>query len=176
MTTLWELSEEIKGLERSIEDILESDELSEEEKNEKSQYLFDQWINLGESFQDKAEKVALFIKHEEAMQEAREHEAKRIQELAKQSKYRVSRFKKYLTNEMIRTNNTKVEGTSIKMSLRKKPPKLNINIDFNELPKEFVEVEYKPKKMELKSYIKAGNTLEGVSLDSNEDDYSLILK
>ncbi len=68
---LWELSEEIQELERAIAAILEDDSLRDEQKETKLEQAFDQWLQTGESFKVKAEQVAAYIRHQEALAEAR---------------------------------------------------------------------------------------------------------
>jgi hypothetical protein len=79
---LWELSDSIRELEESIAAILEDDSLSEETHETKLQQAFSQWLATGESFKIKAEQVAAYIRHQEALAEARKAEAKRIRALA----------------------------------------------------------------------------------------------
>ena len=48
------------------------------------------------------------------------------------------RLRNYLSHHMNRTGKTKVEGVNAKLSLRKKPPQLQILCDVEDLPEEFV--------------------------------------
>ena len=119
MTTpkLWELSEEIQQLENAIALIADDENLTEEERETKLQETFNQWLSTGESFKTKAEQTARYIRHQEALAEARKAEAKRIRELAKQAENGAARLRKYLINEMIRSDVKKIDGTTVKIGV-----------------------------------------------------------
>ncbi len=82
---LWELSDSIQQLENAIAIIVDNEDLTDEERETKLEETFNQWIETGQSFKTKAEQVASYIRHQEALAEARKTEAKRIQALAKAS-------------------------------------------------------------------------------------------
>lgn len=172
--TLWEISEEVKDLDHQLSDILDNAELSEQEKEEKSQAIFKEWLNSKENFKDKATKVANYIQHQEAVAKARKEEAQRIQTLAKHSENKANSLKKYLLNQMEESGIKKIEGTKNKISLRKKPAQLNIKVDYDQIPQEFVKIEYKPEKAEIKRYLK-NNEVEWASLEET-NEHSLIIK
>jgi hypothetical protein len=83
-------------LENAIACHLEDETLSDEQREIKLEETFNQWLSTGESFKTKAEQVARYIKHQEALAEARKTEAKRIQTLAKQAENGAARLRKYL--------------------------------------------------------------------------------
>lgn len=172
--TLWEISDEVKDLETQLSDILDDTELSEQEKDEKSQAVFEEWLNSEENFKEKAAKVANYIKHQEAVTKARKEEAQRIQTLAKQSENKANSLKKYLLYQMEKSGINKIEGKTNKISLRQKPPQLVIKVDYDQIPQEFVQVEYKPDKAEIKRYLKH-NEVSWASLEQT-DEHSLIIK
>ena len=91
-TRLWELSEEIQQLEREIAAIQENETLTDEERETQLEQAFDQWLQTGESFKVKAEQVAGFIRHQEALAEARKAEARRIRNLAEQAENSATRL------------------------------------------------------------------------------------
>ena len=172
--TLWEISEEVKDLENQLSEILENTELSDQEKEEKSQALFEEWLNSEQNFKDKATKVAHYIQHQEAVTKARKEEAQRIQALAKQSENKANSLKKYLLNQMEKSGIAKIEGKTNKISLRKKPAQLNIKVNYDQIPQEFVQIEYKPDKAEIKRYVK-NNEVSWASLEET-NEHSLIIK
>ena len=105
MTTsirLWELSNEIQELENAIDLISEDETLTSADRETKLQQTFDRWLEAGESFKVKAEQVAAYIRHQEALAEARKAEARRIRTLAEQAERCANRLRHYLTNEMLR--------------------------------------------------------------------------
>ena len=116
---------------------------------------FTQWLETGESFKVKAEQVAAYIRHQEALIEARKAEAKRIRTLAEQAENQVTRLRKYLTNQMLLSGVSRIDGVSVKVSLRKKPPRVLLNCDPSELPPEYVKVTYEPRLNEIKALLKS---------------------
>ena len=64
-TRLWELSDEIQQLENAYAIIVDDENLSSEERETKLQSTFNQWLETGESFKQKAEQVARYIRHQE---------------------------------------------------------------------------------------------------------------
>ncbi len=128
--------------------IQEDENLSEEERETKLEETFTQWLETGESFKVKAELVAKYIRHQEALAEARKAEAKRIQTLAKQAENSATRLRKYLTNQMIRSDVKRIDGVSVKIGLLQKQPLVLINVSPEKLPPAYVKVTYKPDKSE----------------------------
>ena len=133
---LWELSDGIQQLETAIAFIQENENLTDEDREIKLEETFNQWIEVGQSFKVKAEQVAAYIRHQEALAEARKTEAKRIQALAKQAENGATRLRKYLVAQMIRSDVKKIDGTTVKIGLRKKQPQI-LNIFFLMTPNTF---------------------------------------
>jgi len=154
-TRLWELSEEIRHLENAISAIADDETLNDENKETKLQETFAQWLETGESFKSKAEQVARYIRHQEALAEARKAEAKRIRELASQAENQANRLRKYLTNQMIMSGIDRIDGVSTKISLRQKPSQVLLNVTAEELPTEYVRVTHKPDLTKIKALLKA---------------------
>ena len=173
--TLWELSNEIIELENLIDQIQTSEDLTEEEKETKVNQLFTDWLSKDTRFEEKAEKVAHYIKYLETLTEARKNEAKRIKILADMSEKQGNKLKEYLIKEMQRVNKTKIEGVTCKLSMRKKQPRICLNVDTNELPDEFKRVKVEPNLTEIRKALKANESLDFAFL-SDDEDYSLIIK
>ncbi|MEL6929665.1 MAG: siphovirus Gp157 family protein [Cyanobacteria bacterium J06600_6] len=155
MTRLWELSEEIRELENAIALIADDETLTDEDKETKLQKTFARWLETGESFKTKAEQVARFIRHQEALAEARKTEARRIRELASQAENQAARLRKYLTSQMIISGVDRIDGVSTKISIRKKPFQVLLNVPPEELPAEYVRVTHKPDLTKIKALLKA---------------------
>ena len=153
-TKLWEISEELEALELQISYILDDDSLEEEEKQEKANQVLEGWFNSEQAFKSKAEKVASYIKYQDALNKARREEGQRLYGLAKEAERKSKLLKDYLCYQMETSGINKVEGTSHKLSLRKQPAQLVFNVDYSEIPPEFVEVEYKPDRTAIKKHIK----------------------
>lgn len=173
-TRLWELSDSIKQLEETIAAITEDESLSEETRETQLQQAFTQWLEGRESFKAKAEQVAAYIRHQEALAEARKAEAKRIRALAEQAENQAARLRHYLTNEMLRSGVEKIDGTTVKIGLRKKQPQVLINIPAEELPPEYVKVTYEPKLTKIKELLKQGS-IDWASL-SEQIEHSITIR
>ena len=152
---LWELSEEIQQLENAIALIADDEKLTEEEKETKLQETFNQWLSTGESFKTKAEQVARYIRHQEALAEARKEEARKIRILAEQAENQASRLRRYLTNEMLRSGVNRIDGVSVKIGLRKKQPRVLLNVPTEELPAEYVKVTHLPDLTKIRALLKS---------------------
>ena len=175
-TRLWELSDNIQQLENSISLIQEDETITDEERENKLEETFNQWLETGESFKDKAEEVAAYIRHQEALAEARKTEAKRIQNLAKQAENGAARLRKYLIAQMIRSDVKKIEGTTVKIGLRKKQPQILINVPPEELPDEYVKVTYKANLTEIRKLLKSdAKEISWASL-SESHEYSVTIR
>ena len=174
-TRLWQLSEVIKELENAIANIQEDDTLSDEQRETKLEQAFTQWLQAGESFRHKAEKVAAYIRHQEALVTARKAEAKRIRTLAEQAENQVNRLRKYLTNEMLRVGESRIDGVSVKVGLRQKPPRVLLKVSPEELPPEYVRVTYTPKLTEIKALLKKDQTIDW-ALMSESHEYSVTIR
>ena len=174
-TRLWELSDNIQQLETAISNIQEDENLSEEELENQLQQTFNEWLETGESFKVKAEEVAAYIRHQEALAEARKNEAKRIQNLAKQAENGAARLRKYLVAQMVRSEVKKIEGVTVKIGLRKKQPQILINVPPEELPPEYVKVTYKPDLTAIKKLLKSDAEIDWASL-SESQEYSVTIR
>jgi hypothetical protein len=133
-TRLWELSEEIQQLEDAIALISEDDSLTDEDRETKLQETFSEWLSAGDSFKVKAEQVAAYIRHQEALAIARKLESKRIRTLAEQAENTATRLRHYLTNQMLRSGIDRIDGVTVKIGLRKKPPRVMLNVPPEKIP------------------------------------------
>ena len=172
---LWELSQDIIELEDLIADIQDSEDLSEPEKESRIEYTFQHWLESGEKFEDKALKVAAWIKHKEAVAEARKTEAQRIGNLGKQDQNEAERMRGYLVFEMTKLGKTKVEGTTAKLSIRKKQPRICLNCEPEQLPDEFKKVEVTPRLNEIKKAMKDDPSIDW-AFWSDTTEYSLTIR
>ncbi|MEL6580796.1 MAG: siphovirus Gp157 family protein [Cyanobacteria bacterium J06621_12] len=176
-TRLWELSDEIQQLENAISAIADDENLTDEERETKLQSTFDQWLQTGESFKSKAEQTARYIRHQEALAEARKAEARRIRELAKQAENQAARLRKYLTSQMIISGVNRIDGVSTKISIRKKPSQVLLNIPPEKLPAEYVKVTHKPDLTKIKALLKAdGQGAIGWATLSESHEHSVTIR
>jgi uncharacterized membrane-anchored protein YjiN (DUF445 family) len=174
---LWELSDIVSELETAIAAIQEDETLTDEERETKLEQVFNQWLETGESFTTKAEKVAAYIRHQEALSEARKAEAKRIRILAEQAENQAKRLRRYLTNQMVLTGQTRIDGVTVKIGLCQKPPRVMLKVPPEELPPEYVQVEYTPKLTKIKELLKveAQEIINWACL-SQSHEYSVIIR
>jgi hypothetical protein len=154
-TRLWELSEEIKELENAIALIADDETLTEEDRETKLQETFARWLSKGESFKVKAEQVARYIRHQEALAEARKIEARRIRDLASQAENQSTRLRQYLTNQMMLSGVDRIDGVSTKIGLRKKQQEVLLNVSPEKLPAEYVRLTYQPDLTKIRKLLKA---------------------
>jgi glutamate mutase epsilon subunit len=176
-TRLWELSNEIQQLETAIASHLEDETLSDEQREIKLEETFNQWLSTGESFKVKAEQVARYIRHQEALSEARKAEARRIRELAQQAENQATRLRRYLTNQMLRSDVQKIDGVSTKIGLRKKQQEVLLNVAPEKLPAEYVKVTYQPDLTKIRALLKvdAQSAIGWASL-SESHQYSVTIR
>jgi hypothetical protein len=176
-TRLWELSDDIQQLELAIAVMTEDETLSDEEREIKLEETFNQWLEAGESFKSKAELLASFIKHQEALAEARKAEARRIQALARLAENEADRLRKYLTAQMIRSNIKRIDGVSTKIGLRKKQQEVLLNVPPEELPAEYVRVTYQPDLTKIKKLLQADaiGAIGWANL-SDREEYSVTIR
>ena len=172
---LWQLSDEIVQLENLIEQIQDCEDLTESEKEVRLNQIFSEWLNNDINFNEKAEKVAHFIKYLEALTEARKAEAKRLKALAESSEKQANKLREYLIREMQRVNKTKIEGVSCKLSMRKKQPRVCLNVEPEELPIEFQRVRVEANLTEIRKALKGKKELKWAFL-SEQQEYSLMIK
>jgi hypothetical protein len=176
-TRLWELSDEIQDLENAIAELVDNENLSDEDREVKLQETFATWLSRGESFKVKAEQVARYIKHQEALAEARKAEARRIRELAQQAENGAANLRKYLIDQMIRSDIQKIDGVSTKIGLRKKQQEVLLNVAPEKLPSEYVKVTYQPDLTKIRALLKvdAQGAIGWASL-SESHQYSVTIR
>jgi hypothetical protein len=78
---------------------------------------------------------------------------------------------------MLLTGNTRIDGVSAKVGLRKKPPRVMVRCDYSELPTEYVNVEYTPKLSKIKELLKseAANGVDWAFM-SESHEYSVTIR
>ncbi|MEA5511793.1 siphovirus Gp157 family protein [Crocosphaera sp. UHCC 0190] len=171
---LWELSNEIVELESLIDEIEDCEDLTESEKEVRLNHVFSEWLNSDSKFNEKAEKVAHFIKYLEAVTEARQAEAKRLKTLAETSEKQATKLREYLAKEMLRVDKRKVEGVTCKLSMRRKQPRICLNVEPEQLPSEYQRVKIEANMTEIRKALK-GKKLDWAFL-SESIEYSLMIK
>ena len=176
MTRLWELSESIKELENAIADLQDNEELNDDDRETQIEEIFIEWLETGESFKSKAEKVAGYIRHQQALAEARKNEARRLRNLADQAENQSDRLRRYLLNQMLLSGQTRINGVSVKIGLRKKQPRVLLHCDPSELPSEYVKIEYTPKLSKIRERLKADDEQINWAYLSGSHEFTLTIR
>lgn len=124
-TTLFELA----SLRQVIDDALDA---SEGELSPELEQQLDAW---GEAFDEKAERVALYVVEQEHLAGAARAEAKALQDRAQARQRRADSLKTYLHHCMERTGRMKVNGVLKTISLQRNPASVQCltPMDENEL-------------------------------------------
>lgn len=174
MAKLWELSDDLRHLESFIESIMDS-EPDANEDGAKLDHLFEEWLTLDSEFEKKCEATACYIRRLESLTEARKQEAKRLRELAESSERQADKLKEYLVLFMTKHDKRKIDGVSAKLSLRKKPPKVELTVPVGGIPPEYQRVKVEPRLDEIKNLLKSGQKISWASFVDG-DEYSLIIK
>lgn len=174
MTRLWEVSNDLVELKSLIDDILESD-LTEDEKQARLNYIFNEYLTLDSEFEQKAEAVGDYILELEAKAKARKERAKLLEEQAKQAENQAKGLRQYLTAHLRKHGKTKIDGTLVKLLLKRKPPNVCLNCDVDQLPEQFQRVKIEANLTAIKDYLKVNPSCKFAFL-SNGDEYSLTIK
>ena len=172
---LWELSDEILELEKDLDLIAESDILTDEEKETKTKELFERFLEVSEDFDSKAETVAKYIKHQEALAEARKIEYQRLRNLYQSAENQANKMRGYLANHLLRHGRTKLETTTVKLSLRKKQPSIEFLKPVAELPDEYTKTEIKPQLTAIRKHIQVNPECDWAKF-SDFEQYSLTIR
>jgi hypothetical protein len=171
---LWELSEEVLRLEEEIALVEEDEDLNDSEKEQRVEALILRYLQAEGDFNQKSLAIASYIKHQETLSEARKAEYRRLRALSEQAEKSAERLRGYLLKEMERLGKTKVEGATGKVSLRRKPKRVILNCEPEDLPPQFVEVEYKPKLREIKAHL-VTREVDWAAM-SEVDEFCLLIK
>lgn len=176
---LWEIGAEMRELAEAISQTLElpETELNQEEKDNSLALLFNDWLRVGGNFNNKAEQVASYIRQQEAIAEARKNEAKRIQELAKQAEKKAKRLRNYLAHQMSVSDITKLETTTAKISIRKKPALVVLKVPPKDMPEYYQKIDIKANLSVIKEELKSkGIEVADYAELKESNAYSLVIK
>lgn len=152
MPKLWELSEEMRSLSSQIDEVIEA-EIEDSEKNTRLEELLSEVLKTEENFEKKVEVIAVYIRQLELLAEAREKEAKRISELAKQAKNQSVSLRRYLTIQCLNAGKSKIETTIAKISIHPNRPKVEI-LNLEQIPSQFLRVKTEPDLKAIGQHLK----------------------
>ena len=138
---------------------------------------FSELESLQEERETKIESIALYIKELEVEAGALKAEADKLKQRANVATNKAQRLKKYLSDSLWAENaerlatakdKTVFESTRCKLSFRKSE---KLVVDEKSLPKKYFakKVEYKPDNDAIKAILKAGGTVKGAVLETNQN-------
>lgn len=126
-------------------------------------------------FSDKVEQLLAIIKNKNADAVALKAEAKKLTERAKAAESAVTRIKEYVASSMHTMDKKTVSAGVHTVTIRKPGMKLVV-ADASKLPVDMVDIEtiFKPKSADIKRAIKAGEKVEGATLEAGKE--SILIK
>ena len=172
---LWELSAELVQITDKICDVSEDETLGELEKDKLRESLFNDWLATGEDFDSKATQVASYIKQQEALEETYRQQYRSFRALAEQTEKEKERYKKYLSDNLLKTGKIKIQNEHGSISLRKKPAKVILDREPEQLPQEFQKVTVEPRLSLIKDHLKSNPNCDFAHISTIEE-YGLIIK
>lgn len=176
-TKLYELSGELIELESRLEEYLTDESISDEDRELKCERLLSQYLENEGKFIEKLDNCLRYANELNRLAEVRKDEAKRLTNLAAQSKNRSEDLKKYVLNHLLRTGKTKLETDNHKIYVKKGVPKVVVDIPPEQLPEEYKRVKVEPDKIAIKKALKETNTaIHNMAHIEESNDYSLIIK
>lgn len=142
--TLYEIRAEILAAELRCTDT-ETGELDEERFNELTKHL---------GLEEKALNVAKYVKSLEAEEEALKAEAAKLRERQKAAENRAKSLRRYLRRNL--DEGQTFQDPQAEIRWRKKPDRVEVDVDPEKLEERFRQVSYTAKKSELGAALKAG--------------------
>ena len=154
---LYNITAELTNLNLEISQVLEDEYLSSEEKDSKTEIIFQQYLSVESKFDDRACQMAAYVKQLEAEAFAIKSESERIALFAKEKSKLAAQIKATLLEEMQCLAKTKIEGSHAKISIRKNPTAVVVDADIEEIPEDLVTVKVTktPDKKAIKAFVQA---------------------
>jgi len=171
---LWELADDMTELETAIAN-LENEDLTEQEQEKLLAQWFENWLDSNKDFDCKAENVACYIKHLEAITEARKAEYRRLRTLAEQSEKAGDRLREYLTENCLKAGKNSIKGIKANITIKKKSARVILACEPEELPPEFKKVETTARLNKIKEYLKENPDCD-FALLSILEEFSLTIR
>lgn len=153
---LYELATDYEILLNYIESI-------EEYSDDAGDYIADTLESINEPFEEKIINTAYVIKNMGAQEEAIQSEIRRLNKRKQTLKNSQERLKNNVMEALQRTGKDKVDGDLFSVSLRNNPESVVITNE-ESIPEDYLQVEYKVSKTDLKKALQAGENIEGARL------------
>lgn len=142
------------------QEMIENQELTEEQKQEVCSLI-------EEELKDKENSLLCVDRNFKSDIEAIDNEIKRLQAMKKSKQNAHERFRSYVSETLKALGLEKVKNTFGSIYF-KKSEAVEIDGRIEDIPMEYLKVEYKPNKTELKKAIKDGNEIKGVRIVETE--------
>ena len=141
----------------------------DEETGEVNSEVLERLNSIQESFEAKAQSVALVCLELRDRKEAIKREIERLRSLLKRAERGEEWLRVYLSEAMTSTGYETIDGAFTKISFRSSEETVIDNMD--ELPKEFIKekVTYAPDKTAIKQAIKAGKEVSGAHIEKKKN-------
>ena len=172
---LWNKTQDLIDLEDAIAEVANSEELSEAEKDEQSQLLFQQWLGKEEDWKAKLESAAYAVK-------CLEKEAEAVKSMIDDLKVRyasklnsASKLKKYILLAMQERRETKVKGKYSTIYQQTRQPVI-LRVTPEELPGEYQRVKVEAKLNDIKQALKKTSKEDFPWADWGETETSLVIR
>ena len=171
---LWNKTQDLIDLEDAIAEIALNEELSEAEKDEQSQKLFQEWLGKEEDWKHKLESAAYAAK-------CLEKEAAAVKSMIDDLKTRhasklnsAAKLKQYILLAMQERGETKVKGKYSTIYQQTRQPVI-LRVAPEELPVEFQRVKVEAKVNDIKQALKASKD-DFPWADWGETETSLVIR
>ncbi len=171
---LWNKTQDLIDLEEAIAEIANSEELTEAEKDERSQELFQQWLGQEEDWKAKLESAAYAAK-------CLEKEAEAIKSMIDDLKVRYAsklnsaiKLKQYILMAMQERGISKVKGNYSTIYQQTRQPVV-LKVTPEELPEEYQRVKVEAKLNDLKQALKTSKD-EFPWADWGDTEISLVIR
>ena len=144
-----------------LNELLSMDEIPEEQ-------IKDTLDLIREDFDEKAEKVAAFIKEIESDAIALKSEIDRLSDRKRSIDNKVSYLKDYLRHNMLATGTTKIKGKLFSISLGKPVDVLEVTVSSDLLPDSVCKVVRSADNSLIKQMLKDGKKIKGCLLSEGK--------
>lgn len=125
-------------------------------------------IDLQGDLADKLISYGYVVKNLSGELDAVDSEIKRLSDIKKAKARQIDMLKGRMQMAMVDNGLSKIDDPVMPISLRTNPPSVQLSIDPDRLPKEFVKIKLEADKTALKTALKNGQQIDGASLVSGQ--------
>ena len=141
----------------------------DEETGEVNSEVLERLNSIQESFEAKAQNVALVCLDFRDRKEAIQREIDRLKKLLKRAENSEKWLTEYLEENVKSAGYERIDGAKVSLSFRSSEE--TVIDDFDELPKEFIKekITYSSDKVAIKAAIKAGKEVNGAHIEKKKN-------